>query len=203
MSSLCHIGISIVIASTLVACGDSRNESPSLLESSGGSTECPNIPYAGPPTNPSNRAVITMAASGRLFGDQVGDGECASYVDKVLRDTGHKTFHQLGPTGPNANYVWGRHVATLTTGNRNASGLQRGDILQYRSFRQVVQKPNGGWWSSSAEHHTAIVARVSQDGKHICVYEQNVGGRRTVGTGYVNLNGMQQGTIWAYRPVLR
>lgn len=195
LSSMKHI----IAGSTLLAlltscCSLTENASESA---SSGPTSCPsNIAWQSPQLPPNNAQLLSYARS--KSGSQVGSGECADLPHLGLPILGMKTFSQLGPTGSNADYVWGDRVATITPGG-NARGVLPGDVIQYRNFAQRVSTATGSW-TSSAQHHSSIVRAVSGDGKHICVYEQNAGGRRTVGIGYLALNGMTQGTLWAYRP---
>ena len=183
---------------TLASCGVSPNQA-SDLDSSTGSQNCPgNVQWRNPQISALNSGLRNYAASHQ--GQEVGNGECAELPDVALRALHAKTFYQLGPTGADADYVWGNRVTVLSTVNRNAAAVEPGDVIQYRNFTQKEILPGGAWWTSSAPHHTSVVKAVSVDGRQLCVYEQNVSGRRTVGTGYVDLNAIQSGTLSVYRP---
>ncbi len=194
-----RVTVSALALVLTVSCGDTDQVSD--LDASGSNGACPsNIQWATPVLPKNNADLLTLIARD-YFGKQVGDGECAELANIALRKLNLKTFYHLGPTGFDADYVWGDLITTLSPENRNGSALRRGDVLQYRNFSQEYSKDGSdGRWTSSASHHTSVVARVSADGRHVCVYEQNVGGRKTVNTGYIDLNGIKGGWIKAYRP---
>jgi hypothetical protein len=83
-----------------------------------------------------NTAVLKFAKS--KVGTKVGDGECATLADQAVKAGGGKRFNQLGPTGLNADYIWGRKVTTLTTSGGSVASIRPGDIIQFRNvkFRQ-------------------------------------------------------------------
>jgi hypothetical protein len=134
------------------------------------------------------------------LGVRVGDGQCATLAVEAVKAAGGKPFSQLGPTGSNANYVWGRKITTLTPSSGSLSAIKPGDIIQFRdvSFKKVtkVTYPNGAWTQNSSTqtygHHTAIVEGVNS--KFIYLLQQNVGA-----SGKANdpsHTKVQRGTIW-------
>ena len=108
-------------------------------------------------------------------------------------------FSKLGPTGKDADYVWGQKVTTLTTTGGSISGIKPGDIIQFRnvSFTKTVRTDfKGGGWrtetqTSSYGHHTAVVSAVH--GNFIDLLQQNVGAN---GKGADAKKVVQNGTIW-------
>ncbi len=199
MRIVSSVAIAAFVLALVPGCGQPNEPAVSdVFSAQSGATQCPNIAYQNPAISGLDLGVRNYAAA--RYGQQVGSGECSDLADYALRSLGAKTFSQLGPTGASAAYVWGNLVTTLSTARRVATSVLPGDIIQYVNFSQKVTNPNGSWWTSSASHHTSVVKAVAADGQSICVYEQNVNGRRTVGEGYVSLAGLQTGTLYVYRP---
>lgn len=144
-----------------------------------------------------NSQVLSFAQ--KALGKKIGDGECATLADEAVRTAGGKRFYTLGPSGLDADYVWGRKITTLTPSGGSISSIKPGDIIQFRnvtfSMSQKVTKPNGSWQMSSSNssygHHTAIVSGVS--GNYIYVLQQNVGSK---GKSADAKKIVQAGTIW-------
>ncbi len=154
-----------------------------------------------------NAIVYKYAAS--KIGQKVGDGECATLAVEALKAAGAKNFWQLGPTGNDADYVWGTRVATITPSTKSAANITAGDIIQFRNVSTYKKTtfPNGSWrsYTSSYNHHTAIVKGVS--GSEIYLLHQNVGengktpeAKKIVQAGTINLNDITSGSMWVYRP---
>jgi len=155
-----------------------------------------------------NQKVLAYARS--QLGRRVGDGECATLAVQALASARARGL--VEPAAANSDYTWGKKVAMLTPTHHSTAAIQPGDILQLRDVSTLsvtrTQQPDGSVWTmtrtTSAQHHTAIVASVS--GNTIKVYEQNVGGgtgAKVVQMGTLNLNDLRQGTIGVYRPVAR
>lgn len=141
------------------------------------------------------------------LGKQVGDGECATLTYNALKTAQAQNFDELGPTGLDADYVWGKLIATITPQQKNLSQVQIGDIVQFRNvstYKKITQ-PDGSWqsWTDSYVHHTAIVAGIS--GHQIFLLQQNVGNdpqrQKTVQKGQIDVDSLQTGTLWIYRPL--
>jgi hypothetical protein len=141
------------------------------------------------------------------LGKQVGDGECATLTYNALKAAQAQNFDELGPTGLDADYVWGKLIATITPQQKNLSSVQIGDIVQFRNvstYKKITQ-PDGSWqsWTDSYAHHTAIVAGIS--GHQILLLQQNVGNdpqrQKTVQKGQIDVDSLQAGTLWIYRPL--
>jgi hypothetical protein len=149
------------------------------------------------PLPATNQGVLAFAKT--HIGTQVGNGQCGTLAYQALNNAGAANFDVLGPTGDDADYVWGTRVATLTPASHATMGILPGDVIQFRNVLIKTVYPNGSWTSEQAAHHTAIVSSVS--GNTINVLEQNANGVLKVEQGSYNLSGLQQGTMWVYRPI--
>ena len=147
----------------------------------------------------------------RHNGERVGDGECATLVDRALQAAHAKSNSDYGAVTDTADYIWG----TATT----LANLQPGDIIQFRdySFRVDVTNDKTGasrWHAEGRPHHTAIVQSVDGDGA-VTVLEQNspkgspVRRKQLFFTSRTSTNGgtttkiTVSGTFWFYRPEAR
>lgn len=192
-------GFGLALTVSLAGCG-SLDDKAAMSSLAGNAQTCPgSIAWQSTQLPSGNVSLLRFATAKQ--GVKVGNGQCSDMPDQGLRSQHYKTFSQLGPTGNDADYVWGKPVATITTAQRRANGVLAGDVVQFRNFSQKVVE-GSSWWTSKAQHHSAVVKAVSSDGKHLCVFEQNINGRQTVGTGYISLNAMDAGTLWVYRPTL-
>lgn len=81
--------------------------------------------------------------------------------------------------------------------------VRPGDIIQYRDAKFSGRRPGGGTYSSSAQHHTAIVAAVASDGKVLSIYQQNTNGKRFVVEDRQVLTDLNAGWLKVYRPVAK
>jgi hypothetical protein len=99
----------------------------------------------------------------------VGNGECATLAADAVQSGGGVPFWQLGPSGLNSSYVWGKLVASLTPANGNVSAIVPGDILQFTNVTEVdtmiVRDAHGQivqdvTSTQTPTHHTAIVTQV-------------------------------------------
>lgn len=152
-----------------------------------------------------------VAYARQQLGNQVGDGECFTLVDRALRNAGAKSAADYGTVVPDADYAWGVSVGL--------SGLRAGDVIQFRNYRydRTIDTANPDGSGSTATdsqerpHHTAIVERVESGGA-VVVLEQNspqgapVTRHRLFFTSSMSTSGGQtttisvQGTFWFYRP---
>ena len=134
---------------------------------------------------------------------QVGDGQCATLASEALAYAGAKNFDVLGPNGPDADYVWGTPVATLTPASHPTASIIPGDIIQFRDVLIVTRTvyPNGSWAESQMQalHHTAIVTNVS--GNTLTIAQQNSNGVMQDQLATLNVDGLTEGTMWVYRPI--
>ena len=110
-----------------------------------------------------NQKVLAFAEAN--LGHKVGRGECTDLAEAAYAAAGAESESKLGPTGPDANYVWGTLVDTVTTANRSLAGVLPGDVIQIRDVTLVhtTKNPDGSWYTTTktAGHHTAIVESVS------------------------------------------
>jgi hypothetical protein len=125
---------------------------------------------------PSTNQKVTIWALGRL-GQRVGSGECFDLADQALRNAGANSAADLGPTGDDADYVWGDSIQL-----KDAMG---GDILQFRdhegtttvvtesTFADGTVEDDTEVMTVDREHHTAIVDANLGGGRYRII-EQNV-----------------------------
>lgn len=119
---------------------------------------------------------VVIWASGQV-GQSVGAGECWDLAERALKQAGAGGSADFGPTGDDADYIWGTEVPDL-------KDAQPGDILQYRDYVMTtattidVTFDDGSGYVRSAEetderpHHTAIIATTPGNGA-LTVLEQN------------------------------
>jgi hypothetical protein len=129
---------------------------------------------------PVNRAILDFTYAN--YGKQVNDGECAMLAMDAFKAARARPMRHEGKT-----YVWGEPLKSGQT-------AQPGDVVQ---LEDAVFSSAG--FKMTAPHHTQIVSRVLGPGSYE-VLEQNASGRRTVGTGQLNLKILKQGSVVIYRP---
>ncbi len=140
------------------------------------------------------------------LGQQIADGECAFLIHNALVAAGARTSEHFGSTGLNADYVWGKLVATITPQNINIQGVEVGDIIQFRdvSTYEKIIKPDGSWKSRKVQylHHTSIIGEIK--GNHLVLIHQNFGNdpaiKKTVQKSDFHLDSLRSGKLWIYRP---
>jgi hypothetical protein len=151
-----------------------------------------------------NQKIVTFL-EGKLT-VRVGGGECAHAASEALRASGGEFIaSDLGADYPTAgDYIWGTTVKVVsnsngkwTDSNPTAKALP-GDILQYHNTRIVV-----GTTTSTATHHTSIVAAVNAAGLPTLIYEQNVNGVRTLQKHSIDLTKLTAGWVRISRPKAR
>jgi len=151
-----------------------------------------------------NRKVYNYAIA--HLGQQIGDGECAFLIHNALVAAGARTSEHFGSTGLNADYVWGKLIATITPQNIDIQGVEVGDIIQFRdvSTYEKITKPDGSWKTRKVQypHHTSIIGEIN--GNHLVLIHQNFGNdpviKKTVQKSELNLGSLRSGTLWIYRP---
>ena len=182
----------------LVSCGSGNGPELNASEiMAGGDTgPCPtNIQWARYDALASlNRAVLNFSANS--IGHGFPPGECTDFVSAALAGAHARGFSDPRHDG---NYVWGNLITTVTSASASLASVRPGDIIQMRnvSFRWTV--PNG-WRSSTFGHHTAVVSAIAADGHSLCIYQQNAPIGSKVNQSYYPVYGMQDGTMWIYRP---
>jgi hypothetical protein len=158
-------------------------------------------PLQAEPTPPDVNAKIVEFARQNL-GKRVGDGECARLVEKAFQYAGARRFP---PFGPNDDYVWGQRLS-------QPNEVQPGDVLQFRNvtFAGREDFPNGTYrtWTSSYDHHSAIVVEVKDRGRTLVVLHQNAADANTpearkkiVHSTTLRLKEYRGGQLWCYRPL--
>jgi len=130
---------------------------------------------------PINSQVLAFAQS--HVNKVVGNGQCATLAQDAVQSANGVPFYQLGPSGSNADYVWGKLVDTLTPANGNTAAIAPGDILQFSNVTEVdtmtIRYANGRTSTTvstqSPAHHTAIVSAVGGNARNdLQVLQANV-----------------------------
>jgi hypothetical protein len=151
-----------------------------------------------------NRKVYNYAIA--HLGQQIADGECAFLIHNALVAAGARTSEHFGSSGLNADYVWGKLIATITPKNIDIQGVEMGDIIQFRdvSTYEKITKPDGSWKTRKVQytHHTSIIGEIN--GNQLVLIHQNFGNdpaiKKTVQKSDLNLDSLRSGTLWIYRP---
>jgi hypothetical protein len=151
-----------------------------------------------------NRKVYNYAIA--HLGQQIADGECAFLIHNALVAAGAKTSEYFGSTDLNADYVWGKLIATITPQNIDIQGVEVGDIIQFRdvSTYEKITKPDGSWKTRKVQyiHHTSIIGEIN--GNRLVLIHQNFGNdpaiKKTVQKSNFNLDSLRSGKLWIYRP---
>jgi len=149
---------------------------------------------------PLNAAVVRFCDDNN--GEQVGSGGCSEVAFAALAAAGAKRRGFDPAADENGSPIWGKRID-------RAEDVLPGDIIQFHKVRLLDIRPNGTKYMRWYPEHTAIVARV-RGGGVFDVYEQNVitAGADKKRRGQLrirdlNLRGVLDGTITAYRPVAR
>jgi hypothetical protein len=130
---------------------------------------------------------------------KIGDGECAALPAAALRAAGAKTVYDYPDNAKIQDLVWGIAV-------KDVGKAQPGDILQFVGVKIVRTAKKGDKNVKITEElpqHTAIVLENLGQGK-FKLYEQNYGMLgaevKKVQQTEIDLTGIKQGTVKAYRP---
>jgi hypothetical protein len=130
---------------------------------------------------PINAQVLAFAHS--HINQIVGDGQCSTLAQQAVQSAHGVPFTQLGPSGLNADYVWGKLVTTLTPTNGNTAAIKPGDILQFINVTEVdtmtVHHADGRkattTYTQTPWHHTAIVSAIGGNARNdLQVLQANV-----------------------------
>jgi hypothetical protein len=137
-----------------------------------------------PPTGENSQPLPALNAailefSQKNMGKQVHNGECAMLAMEAIRVAEAKPMRPSGKT-----YIWGRPL------NKKEAVLP-GDIVQMEDCKFKY---------GASPHHTQIIRKVLGPGRYE-ILEQNVDGRRTVGTAILDLNLLIKGEVVIYRPL--
>ena len=213
----------IIYCSLLIALG--IRQTPSLAQTNdcddklkdSSSIECNHSissPYSVPSVGKINESAKTDKSLNRKvynyaiahLGQQIANGECAFLIHNALVSAGAKSFDNFGVTDLYSDYIWGKLTATLTPGKIDISNVEIGDIIQFRdvSTYEKITKPDGSWKSRRVQyiHHTSIIGEIN--GNQLVLIHQNFGNdpvtKKTVQKSTLDLNSLQSGTLWIYRP---
>jgi hypothetical protein len=140
----------------------------------------------------------------------MSDAQCTDLAEAALISAGGKTEAQLGPTGPDADYVWGtlHRVQVAKGGTQGTQSTDKfddvvpGDLIQFRNA--MLTDTDGSF--VELQHHTAIVEKNLGNGR-IQVLQQNFNNQHFVTEGVINLanlkslDGNGNAYVWVYHPV--
>jgi hypothetical protein len=153
---------------------------------------------------PLNDKVLDFAR--KKLGEQVGDGECWTLANDAVLAAGGKSSSSYSDSPATGDYVWGELVLGVSaksgkrTEDAGKKAVAPGDIVQFRDTKFNGPRPGGGTYSMSAEHHTAVVAGVSPDGRTFQILHQNWNGKKTVAEATLATRDLKEGWIKVYRP---
>lgn len=162
------------------------------------------VPEAGP----INKRVVAYCK--KYMGKRVGNGECADLAFQALIASGAESPDDFKDDPKPGDYVWGSLVYGhrieagdhLEKGDRG--GVRPGDIVQMRDVIIEHEEVGDDYVSKEtidADHHTAVVSKVSEDGMTYEVIEQNSNEIPVVTAGQLHLEDMKRGYILVYRPI--
>lgn len=149
-----------------------------------------------------------LAFARERVGKQVGDGECAALAVAALTAAGAKGDGAYKDAPGEGDYVWGTFVhATVVKDGKaveeespNRLKPAAGDLVQFRDAKFEGKTADGGTYTASAQHHTAVVAAVSKDGRTWTLLHQNWNGDRTVAEWNLPVGDLKAGWLRVYRP---
>ena len=161
----------------------------------------------GKETFPVNEKVVAFAK--KSLGEKVGNGECWTLANDALKSAGGKSSPAYRDTPNEGDYVWGELVygrevkngKLIETGNAKLKVVP-GDIVQFRGSRFAGPRADGGTYTMTAAHHTAIVVNTTPDGKVFAILHQNSNGNKTVAEAMLTLTDLKEGWVKIYRPAM-
>jgi hypothetical protein len=141
--------------------------------------------------------IVRFASIGLSKNKQVGDGECWTLVNTVMKLAG-----AVPPSQRKNPYQFGMLIGKITATDRDAiKQVQAGDILQFKNATFVIEKTTGAAIQKeevSVQHHTAIVLGIPVGGK-VKVAESNVDGNKTPQKGEYDFNYLRVGLVELWR----
>jgi len=153
-----------------------------------------------------NQKIVSFCK--KSLGKKVGDGQCADLAYQALTKSGAESPDDFQDNPLPGDYVWGeliygfkvRDGKTMETGDRKA--VFPGDVIQMRDVIIEHEETSDDYVTKEtidADHHTAVVESVSEDGMTYQVIEQNANDVPTVTSGAFHLRDMKSGYILVYR----
>lgn len=141
------------------------------------------------------------------IGQKVGNGECWTLANDALEAIAEECrARNQEPCVPSRSYIHGALIYTYIPpkpsdppGGIEAAGVARGDIIQ---FLTAHMRSRDGMSHSyrGAPDHTAVITSVERGGV-LKVLEQNVGSKKIVMEGKVDMSEMVSGEVRIFRPV--
>jgi hypothetical protein len=132
------------------------------------------------------------------------NGNVLEFVDKVMgTSVGRGECWDLAQRALDMNLAdWTRPTSFGLLLNPETDEIKAGDIIQFRSLKITEKLPDGRTRRETlgAPDHTAVIYKVLGKNRYTLAH-QNVGGKRVVITGDVNLAKAVAGKYWIYRPV--
>lgn len=142
-----------------------------------------------------------VSISAEAIGKKFGTGECAEFVDHVLRSAKAKPFGSWKDDPKPGDYVWGNRIATVDSPQTpTLAEIRPGDILQFRDAKFEL-KTTYRRETITASHHTAIVESYDPKTGMATLLHSNSEGRIHVSRSRYPLSKITQGQFWAYRAV--
>ena len=161
-----------------------------------------------PLSSPFNQRIVAYCK--RFIGKQVGTGECADLAYRAILDSGAKSPDDFDDSPKPGDYVWGKLVFGYRMDGKQGveKGDRRqvlpGDVVQMRDVIIEHEDQDHEWLTREtidADHHTAIVLGVSEDGLTYDIVEQNSNEVPVVSRGRLYLKDMKRGYVLVYRAV--
>ena len=160
----------------------------------------------GPKTSALNQKILQFCK--KSIGKKVGDGQCADLAYQALVVSGAESPDDFRDNPAPGDYVWGELVyghkiqdgKHMETGDRKQ--VRPGDVIQMRDVVIEHEEDTDEYVTKEtidADHHTAVVSDVSENGMTYKVIEQNANEVPTVTTGELHLSDMKSGYLLVYR----
>lgn len=161
-----------------------------------------------PLESPFNQRILNYCR--KYVGKQVGSGQCADLAYRAILDSGAESPDNFEDAPKPGDYVWGKLIfgyrvegkTPIEKGDRMQ--VLPGDVIQMRDVIIEHEEEDGEWVrreTIDADHHTAVVSKISDGGLTYDVIEQNSNEVPIVTEGRLHLKGMKHGYLLVYRAV--